>query len=213
METKPKAALPKILTCPHCGKITDHDLAHREDYTKSIDESEKGHSNEEDHWLATLKCKTCSKPSVFRNEWDDKQQKWVAILIYPISIQAPREVPAKTRKVFDDAISTYKKSPSLAAVGIRKCLESICDDKQAQGDTLTERIKYLGANGFIPLSLSNMADTSQTIRNIGSHFGNMDISLDEVNVLIEYTLAMFECLYIVQDRVDSVQMSINNLEK
>jgi hypothetical protein len=212
METKPKVAPPKILTCINCGKITDHDLVYREDYTESIDETEEGHPNEEDRWLAILKCKTCNKPSVYHNEWDDKQQKWVAILTYPIPIQAPGEVPAKIRKVFDDAISVLNKSPSLTAVGIRKCLEGICDDKQAKGDTLTERIGYLGSNGFIPLALSDMMDTNQTIGKIGSHFGNMDISLDEVNVLIEYSLAMFECLYVVQDRIESVQTCIDNLE-
>jgi hypothetical protein len=212
METKAKIAPPKILTCTHCGKITDHGLVHREDYTKSIDKTGEGHPIEDNCWLAILKCKTCNKPSAYRDEWDDKQQKWVATLIYPIPIQAPREVPVKIRKVFDDASSVLKKSPSLTAVGIRKCLEGICDDKQAQGNTLTERIGYLGDNGFIPLSLSDIVNTSQTIGKIGSHFGNMDISLDEVNVLIEYTLAMFECLYVVQDKIDSVRMSIDNLE-
>jgi hypothetical protein len=211
METKPRLTLPKILTCAHCGKVADHDLIHREDYTESIDEIQEEHSVGHDRWLAILKCQTCNKPSVYRNEWDDKQQKWVAILTYPIPIQASREVPAKIRKAFDDAISVLKKSPPLTAVGIRKCLEGICDDKHAKGNTLTERISYLGSNGFIPLALSEIVDTSQTIGKIGSHFGNMDISLDEVNVLIEYTLAMFECLYVVQDRIDAVQMSIDNL--
>ncbi len=212
METTPKVTPPKILTCTHCGKITNHDLVYREDYTESLDKTKEGHSNKEDLWLAILKCKTCNKSSVYRNKWDDKQQKWVAILTYPIPIQAPQETPAKIRKVFDDAISMLEKSPSLTAVGIRKCLEGICDDKQAQGNTLTEQIIYLGDNGFIPLALSDFVNTSQTIGKIGSHFGNMDISLDEVNLLIEYSLAMFECLYVVQDRIDSVRSSINNLE-
>jgi hypothetical protein len=212
METKPKVAPPKTLTCTNCGKITDHGLVYREDYTESVDETEEGHPIRDERWLAILKCKTCNKPSVYRNKWDDKQQKWVAFLTYPTPIQAPEEVPAKIRKVFDEAISVLKKSPSLTAVGIRKCIEGICDDKQAQGNTLTERINYLGSNGFVPLTLSDIVNTSQTIGKIGSHFGNMDISLDEVNVLIEYTFAMFECLYVVQDRIDSVQMSINNIE-
>ena len=212
METNTQKALSKILTCPHCGKITDQGFVHHEDYTKSNVETEEGHPTGGDRWFAILKCKTCNKPSVYRNEWDEKQRKWVAILTYPIPIQAPKEVPAKIRKVFDDAISVLTKSPSLTAVGIRKCLEGICDDKQAQGNTLTERINNLGSNGFIPLTLSDIVNTSQTIGKIGSHFGNMDISLDEVNVLIEYTLAMFECLYVVQDKIDSVQSSIDNLE-
>ena len=213
METKQKKTPPKILTCAHCGKTTNHDLVYRENYTESVDETEAGQPIEDEGWLAILKCRICNKPSVYRNEWDDKQQKWAVILTYPNPVQAQREVPAKIRRVFDDAISAINKSPSLAAVGIRKCLESICDDKQAQGNTLPERIGYLGDNGFIPLPLSNMMESSQTIKSIGLHFGNMDISLDEVNVLIKYTLAMFECLYVVQDRIDSVQISINNLEE
>jgi hypothetical protein len=212
METKAKTASSQILTCPHCGKTTNHDLAYRENYTGSIDDTEEGPPVGDDGWLAILKCKTCNRSSIYRNEWDNEQQKWVEILIYPNPVRAQREVPEKIRKKFDEAISVLKKSPSLTAVGIRKCLEGICDDKQAQGTTLAERISYLGANGFIPLPLSDMVDTSQTIRNIGSHFGNMDISLDEVNVLIEYTLALFECLYVVQERIDSVRKSVNNLE-
>ena len=212
METKPKTDPSKIMACAHCGKTTEHDLVHCEDYTESIDKTGERHSNGDDRWLAILKCKICNKPSIYRNEWDDEQQKWTIVLTYPTPVQAPSEVPAKIRKSFNYAISMLENSPSLTAVGIRKCLEVICDDKQAQGNTLTERIRYLGANGFIPLPLSDMVDTSQTIRKIGSHFGNMDISKEEVNVLIKYTLALFECLYVVQDKIDSVQMSINSLE-
>jgi hypothetical protein len=213
METKPKIAPLKTLNCVNCGKVTNHDLVHREDYIEDIPEKDGNHLIGNERWIEILKCKACKKPSVYRNEWDDKQQNWVSILIYPIPVRAPREVPSKIRKVFDDAVSDLKKSPSLTAVGIRKCLEGICEDKQAQGDTLIEKINYLGANGFIPLPLSDMMDTTQTIRKIGSHFGNMNISLDEVNVLIKYTHAMLECLYVVQDRINSVRMSINDLEE
>ena len=211
MDPKSKIAPPNILTCAHCGKITDHDLLHREDYVENIEKKNEGQHFGDNRWIAILKCKKCDKPSVYRNEWDGKQQKWVTALTYPILNQAPIEVPAKLRKIFGDAISVLKKSPSLTAVGIRKCLEGICDDKHAQGNTLTERIGYLGSNGIIPLPLSDMVNTSQTIGKIGSHFGNMDISLEEVNLLIEYTLAMFVCLYVVQDRIHSVQATIKNL--
>jgi hypothetical protein len=212
MQTKPKTTPPKILTCAQCGKISDHELVHCEDYTKDVDESQADHPSEDVHWLAILECKSCKKPSVYHDEWDDIQQKWVATLTYPVPIQAPKEVPPKIQKLFNDAILLLGKSTSMTAVGIRKCLEGICDDKQAEGNTLKERISYLSSNGFIPLPLSEMMESNQTIGKIGSHFGNMEISLEEVNVLIDYSLAMFECLYVVQDKLKTVQQSIDKLE-
>jgi hypothetical protein len=196
---------PKITTCPYCGKTAEHELIHREDYTVDIEASPDGYSDQEERWLAILKCTQCGRPSIYRDEWDQEKEKWGAVLVYPVPTHAPGEVPTKIRSIFDTAIGALPGSPSLAAVGIRKSLEGICDDKKAQGDTLTERIAYLGANGFIPQPLAEMMESSPTIGKIGSHFGNMDISRQEVDVLIEYTLAVFECLYIVQARIDAVR--------
>lgn len=203
------------MTCAHCRKTSDHELVYRVDYTQSsheTTEAKEDHHKEDEHWLAILKCNTCKKPSLYHDEWDDKKQEPVAILTYPVSIQAPKEVPAKIRKIFDDGILLKRNSPSMTAVSIRKCLEGICNDKHAEGNTLNERIGYLGSNGFIPISLSEMMDSNQTIGKIGSHFGNMEISLEEVNLLIDYSLAIFECLYVVQKKIRAVQNRIEKLE-
>jgi hypothetical protein len=205
MQSPPRANPPKTTSCPHCGKTGAHELIHREDYVADIEASPDGHSDQEERWLTILKCTQCGRPSIYRDEWDQESEKWRAVLVYPIPTRAPGEVPPKIRYIFDTAIGALPGSPSLAAVGLRRSLEGICDDKKAQGDTLTERIAYLGANGFIPQPLAELMESSPTIRKIGSHFGNMDISRQEVDALIEYALAVFECLYIVQARIDAVR--------
>jgi hypothetical protein len=202
METYPQANPPKITTCPHCGKTAAHELIHLEDYTDGNDDSQA------DRWLAILKCTKCNRPSIYRDEWDAKKEKWQAVLVNPTPQRAPGEVPAKIRKTFDDALGMLNQPLSLTAVGIRKTLEAICDDKKAQGDALNERFAYLGENGFIPQPLADLMENSPTIGKIGSHFGNMEISQEEVDALIEYTLAVFECLYIVQARIETVQESL-----
>jgi hypothetical protein len=202
MQSNSGANPPKITTCPHCGKTAAHELIHREDYTDGNDDSQ------EERWLAILKCSKCGRPSIYRDEWDGKKEKWHAILVYPIPRRAPEEVPAKIRKRFDDALGMRNQSLSLTAVGLRKTLEDICNDKKAQGETLNQRFAYLGDNGFIPQPLSELMQSSPTIGKIGSHFGNMEISQEEVDALIEYTLAVFECLYIVQARIEAVQESL-----
>jgi hypothetical protein len=202
METPPRAKPPEITACPRCGKTAAHELIHREDYTDGNDDSQEG------RWLAILNCSKCGRPSIYRDEWNAEQEKWRAVLVYPLPRRAPGEVPAKIRKSFDDALGMLNQSLPLTAVGLRKTLEGICNDKKAQGETLNQRFAYLGENGFIPQPLAELMESSPTIGKIGAHFGNMEISQEEVDALIEYTLAVFECLYIVQARIEAVQESL-----
>jgi hypothetical protein len=205
METHPKVNPPKIIRCAHCGNNTVHALIHREDYSEVIDETMEGVPIWDERWLAILKCTTCSMPSVYRDEWDEERQEWVTALAYPTPVGAPKDVPAKIREVFDEAISVFQRTPSLTAVGIRKCLEGICEDQNAQGRTLAQQISFLISNSIIPKTLTDMMDTSRAFGNIGAHFGESSVTADEVRILIEFTLAIFEYIYVAPARIESVR--------
>jgi len=208
MEPHPKVNPPKIVRCPHCGNNTVHVCAYREDFIEAFDETQEGEPIWDERWLAILKCTTCDKPSVYRDEWDEERKKWVSGLAYPIPMMAPKEIPAEIRETFDEAISVLQRSPSLAAVGIRKCLEGICDDQNAQGHTLARRIKHLGSNGIIPKTLTEMMDTSRVLGNIGAHFGTSSVTDSDVRVLVEFTLAIFEYIYVAPARIEAVRKSL-----
>jgi uncharacterized protein (UPF0147 family) len=208
MEAHPKVNPPKVLRCAYCGNNTVHVCTYREDYEEVSDETIDGIPIWDDRWFAILKCTTCSKPSIYKDQWDEANKKWVAALAYPTPMSAPKEVPAKIREAFDEAISVLQRSPSLTAVGIRKCLEGICDDQNAQGHTLAQRINFLGSTGVIPRTLTSMMDASRAFGNIGAHFGESSLTADEVRVLIEFTLAIFEYIYVAPARIESVRNSL-----
>lgn len=208
MKAHPKVNPPKILRCAYCGNNTVHALIHREDYDEVIDETMEGDPIWDERWLAILKCTTCSKPSVYRDEWDEQHKEWITALAYPTPVSAPTEVPAKIREAFDEAMSVLQRAPSLTAVGIRKCLEGMCDDQNAQGRTLEERIRFLGSNGVIPKTLNDMMQTSRAFANIGAHFGKSSVTADEAKVLIEFTLAIFEYIYVAPARIESARKSL-----
>ena len=210
MKPHPKVNPPKILPCPYCGNKTTHILAHREDFSELIAEANDGSPIWDERWLATLVCSTCRRPSIYRDEWDGGA--WVTSLAYPTAITAPKEAPPRIRETFDEALSVLHRSPSLAAVGIRKCLEGICDHQNAQGKTLAQRIAFLASNGAIPRTLGEMMDASRTFGNIGAHFGDTNVTRADGQILVEFARAVLEYIYVAPARVESVRKRLESPE-
>lgn len=210
MKPHPKVNPPKIFNCPHCGNNSVHILTHREDYSEIIDETLEGDPMWDDRWLAILRCTTCNKPAIYKDQWDKEHKQWITVLAYPSPIGASLEVPAKIRKIFDEAISVLHRAPSLAAVGIRKCLEGICEDQKAQGRNLAQQINFLGSSGVIPKTLTDMMNTSRAFGNIGAHYSDANITVEELNFLIEFTLAIFEYIYVAPARIESARKLLEN---
>ena len=208
MERHPKVNPPDLARCPHCGNITSHQCTHREDYSVLIEQYDDYNGLWDECWWAILKCTTCGKLSLYHDDWDNERKRWKASLAYPIPQSAPPEVPTFIRDTFDEAISIFQKAPSLAAVGIRKCLEGIANDQRAEGRTLGQRIKYLSDRGVIPQTLIEMMDISRGIGNIGAHYSKSTVTLDEIRTLIEFTLAIFEYIYVAPSKIEIVRRSL-----
>jgi len=208
MEPHPKVNPPKIAHCPHCGNNTLQIVTHRQDFVEVIDETLEGQPIWDDRWLAILVCSTCKTPSIYKDEWDEEHQRWTTGLAYPVPLRAPSEVPAQIKEVFNEAISVLQRAPSLSAVGIRKCLEGVCDEQNAQGKSLAQRIAYLSSSGIIPKNLSEMMDTSRALGNIGAHFGKASVTAEEAKILIEFTLAIFEYIYVAPAKIEAVRKSL-----
>ena len=183
-------------------------MTHREDYTEVIDESSDGGFMWDERWLAILVCGTCKTPSVYEDSWDEEKRRWVASLAYPKPLSAPRDVPAEIRRLFDEAVSALHSAPSLTAVGIRKCLEAVCDDRHAQGKDLAARIAFLSSTGAIPKTLGEMMDASRAFGNIGAHFGQNSVTAEQAKTLLEFTLAIFEYIYVAPAKIEAVRKSL-----
>lgn len=206
MNDRTEVNLPKIASCPHCGNVVPH-------YLKQTDPNATGESSDGDFyvdkgWYAVLMCTRCSKPSVFVDFWDEPSKKWVPQLVYPIPLGAPEEVPKEIGKVFNEAVSVLHRSPNLCAIGIRRSLEGICDDQKAAGRTLSDKIKFLSSKGIVPKTLSDMMETSRLFENIGEHFGELDISLNEATSLVHFVMAIFECVYVAPAKINAAIKSL-----
>lgn len=203
----PKVNPPSIARCPNCGNMTRHETLHRADWYEANSEDDMV----DECWWAILKCSTCGKFSLYRDYWDEEQKRWIAKLIFPVPISSPLEVPEQIRQLFSEAVAVQQQSPSLCAVGLRKCLEAVAIDRGCKGN-LAQAINTLSNQGIIPATLSKMMDSSRLIGNLGAHATGAKLTPDDMDLLINFVLAIFEYVYVAPKKIDVVQSRLDILK-
>ena len=202
----PKVNPPSIARCPNCGNTTPHETLHRADCYEA-NEDDIG----DECWWAILNCSTCGKFSLYRDYWDGEQKRWIAKLIFPIPISLSLEVPQQIRQLFSEAVAVQQSSPSLCAVGLRKCLEAVAIDHGCKG-SLAQAIAALSTRGIIPATLSKMMDSSRLIGNLGAHATGAKLTPDDVDLLVNFVLAIFEYVYVAPKKIAAVQQRLDTLK-
>jgi hypothetical protein len=199
---------PKVAPCPRCGNRAPQELLHRADYNVPVAVDQNEQPVYEYRWWAILKCGTCDGMSLWYDEWNQRDGGWESALAFPRRLQAPPEVPQDIARAFDEVVAARSLAPGLAAVGIRRVLEAIAEDQHAQGRTLRDQIKWLGAEGIIPEQLAEMMDASRTLGNLGAHFTSFSVTEDDVTTLTEFALAIFEYIYVAPAKVAAFRDSV-----
>lgn len=205
MDPHKKVNPPRVVRCPSCENITPHDCVHREDTARVIAEDQEGQPVWDEGWWAILKCQTCHELSLYRDHWDNEAGRWGAKLLYPVPYHAPNEVPERIRRLFDEAVAVSRKSPSLCAVGIRRCLEGVVQDQGGSGRNLAGDIHDLARKGILPENLARMMETARVLGNLGAHAGDLEVTSQDVLVLIDFCLAVLEYVYVAPARIRVVE--------
>lgn len=207
MDRHSKVNPPSLVICPHCGNKTPHKLLHRQDFYVEIEENMV-----DECWWAILECSTCGKLSLYRDHWDETRKVWASKLIYPVPISAPIEAPQDVQRLFQEAVLIKQISSSLCVVGIRKCLEAICNDKGTTGKTLSVNIKELVLKGILPERLAEMMDSSRIIGNLGAHAVSAEVTDDDAQILIDFCSAILEYVYVAPTKIACIQKRLDSLK-
>ena len=163
-------------------------------------------------WWAILECSTCGQLSLYTDHWDDSREIWTSKLIYPVLIIAPTEAPENIQQLFREAVLIKQISPSLCVVGIRRCLEAICNDKGTTGKTLSVNIKELVLKGILPERLAEMMNSSRIIGNLGAHAVSAEVTDDDAQILIDFCSAILEYVYVAPTKIARIQKRLDSLK-
>ena len=103
------------------------------------------------------------------------------------------------RNAFEEAIKCHAEGCFVAsAIMVRKTLEELCSDRQAEGENLKERIKALGTKIVIPAELIAGLDDLRLLGNDAAHIESREyekVGKDEVEVSIEFTKEVLKAVY------------------
>jgi hypothetical protein len=203
--------MEQIVSCPHCGNETTHEIL------KQVNASEKLYSTfkpddqfEIDITYYLTRCKTCRNITLFADsELDEIQGKLSeAGICFPKQYYFGNEVPETILKTYKEARRIKNISPTAFAVMIRRGLEFLCLDKKAKGKTLNTQLKDLSRNGIIPQTLIEMGDTLRFLGNQGAHATNYNIGFPEVESIDDFFTAMIEYVYVALSKLNRLKETI-----
>lgn len=118
-------------------------------------------------------------------------------------------IPDKIKKSFEEAITCHSENCFIAsAIMIRRTLEELCEEREAKGKNLRERILALKSKVILPEDLFNALDDLRLLGNDAAHIESKtyeDVGNDEIEIGIELTKEILKACYQLTDLVERLK--------
>lgn len=217
----------KAIRCFTCGNFSNHELVyhHTADIFYDIIETEEGfYEGVRKFHYFNYKCSSCSALTIiggFENEIDLKKDIYErlypggpSIRLEPHKLPESKQlVPQRVLKAYEEIWFLQKQAPNAFANQIRRCLEMICNDFNAQGKTLFAKLNNLKNNGLIPGQNEELTRVIREVGNMGSHDEGYDLDIWDVELLDELFKTIVEYLYLVPAKLKRLNIRLETSKK
>jgi predicted RNA-binding Zn-ribbon protein involved in translation (DUF1610 family) len=195
--------------CKHCG--FKGPLEHKGDVTVYKQEEEVpqiGGVLEYDHNLGIFLCPACNEVSIVSYVWSVEVGEVVhEETLYPTT-RDNSALPGRVRQRFDAAHKVRKIDPSFYAVGVRRMLETVANEKKAKGKDLFEKLDDLVSRDLIPAPLARAAHQLRRLGNLGAHDEEIELEEEDVPAIESLADAILEYLYRAPAKISAVEKSL-----
>lgn len=211
------------MSCPHCGNkapmfiLCDCKLTEQVDF--EVGDVPGDYEYEYYRWRVLL-CPSCRDVCVLQDRqatWDeipDVNGDWRPVttttFLYPMERRSFRHLPQTVAKSYGQAIKVLPVEPTMFAVAVGLTLEFLCEDRNAKGRNLAEKLGNLVQRNEIPKRLAEMAHGLRYFRNLGAH-ADIEISRRDAETLRELCETILEYVYEAPAMLQQVQDRINQL--
>lgn len=195
----------QIVICPHCGNKTALEIL----FTYQFESWWNPEQSFTCYWYLT-RCKTCEEPclftdSVLNDSWGGLPD---AHIIFPEK-KSYEGVPEIITKGYHEARKVKRQSPLAFAIMIRRALEILCKEKNAEGSNLYLKIQSLADRNIIPSTFKEMADIVRLLGNSGAHDDTIEISSKQADILDDFYDAIIEYVYVAPYKLKTLQDSMS----
>lgn len=219
MNTNP--ANQEIFLCCHCGNRTPHSRVF--EHTGSVLYEVIERRYYEPFNFHCYVCGTCSGLSLlgcFAHEKPEQDDDAPPLpRLYPIgpdidppphTVSGKNPIPLSVRHAFRQAWPLRHTAPAAFANQIRRTLEFICEDQQAQGKNLYQQLEDLASKGVFPGGLADIATLVRMLGNIGSHASEKEISIWDAELLDALFRMLLEYVYLGPARVKRLKARMSS---
>lgn len=210
----------EIQTCGHCGNIAPMEMVGSVDATEYTEIEEGGGFYEGDCY-DVLKCPACKKPTIstyFWHDFMDDGEEVKSETLYPLPAKYPIGMPPRIYKAYEAADKIKQIDAEIYAIALRKVLELVCVEKNAQGKFLANKLQDLANRSEIPSNLVKVAEGLKDFGNIGAHAGLGNFSSEEIPIAEALCKAILEYVYsaphlakIAEDKLNQIKKTGKNL--
>ena len=187
------------ILCGHCGVRSALEVTGSFSALIKYREEEY-HQWDEGYIYDFCKCLSCTETTIRRYYWHDhmEDQEDLEIqfeILYPHEHHQMNGMPVLIEKAYLAAKKVRKIDVNAYAVLLGRVLELICEDRNAEGDTLHLQLKSLYSKNEIPENLVEVAHGLRQLRNVGAHASLGELTTEEIPVLDNLTKAIIEYVY------------------
>ena len=212
-----KLAKDKILTCYSCGNKGVMKYIggfNNSDYAEEYDEYGEViyHQLIEDTEWTLFECPICHNPVLFSeytcagmpDGYSDTKIEFPDLNIHN------KGVPEKIRTSFLAAARTRGIDRAICLLSLRRTLEMICKDKNAEGKNLENKISDLVQKKILPEMMNDACWVLRQLGNDAAHADDIVFTESEVRECIEFVSIIINYLYSMPTRVEELR---NRIEK
>jgi len=214
----------KVLRCYDCGNETKQILVNHHIsyilYDENRIDGKREKFNNSFHYLS-YECSTCSGLNIiggFENEIELELGNFKRLFPVGPNLRIPdHHLLEKTQPIPDEIIKIYeeiwflrKQVPNAFANQIRKCLEMICNDNGAKGNTLNDKLKDLKNMGLLPGTNEELVKIIREVGNLGSHDSGRDLDIWDVELLDEFFKTVVDYIYVIPMKMKRLNQRLSS---
>lgn len=206
--------LTRTVKCGHCGNSSPMRVMATYKSSRSYtEESPIEFAFGRDYELAV--CPACAGIILLQVDWHEAFEpwEWSLKILFPSVDKPIGGLPVEVDKDYQAAMNVRNVDSNAFAVLLGRVIDRVCIDRQANGNTMYDRLNLLAQKGEIPAHLADMAQQLRQLRNIGAHADLGELTQEEVPILDALCRAVLEYVYTAPKLIEQVSQRIDDLKK
>lgn len=124
-------------------------------------------------------------------------------IVYPAKRRLSLDVPEPLRREFEEAQTCFSaKAYEATVVMVRRILEGVCKENNAQERVLVKSLEKLKADGLVDGTIAEWANALRVLGNEGAHYTGRQVPRDDSEDALAFAEALLDHIYVLRKRFE-----------